>query len=66
MGLTTRLTRLERRQTGQIYDEAALRAVVDARARAEDLPFDELLAETKRLLAMTPVERARVGRELSR
>ena len=57
MSLVTRLLALERRRSGEDSTEAGLVAAVDAVARERDLPFEELLAETRHVLAMTPAER---------
>ncbi len=57
MSLVTRLLALEQRRSGAYVTEAELVALVDAVARERDLPVEELLAETRTVLALTPAAR---------
>ena len=58
MNVNGRLDQLERHARGADYTEAELRAKAHAVGRAYDLDVDEVLAEMKRFLAMTPAEHA--------
>ena len=60
MNLHGRLQRLEQ----QPVSDAAIRATVARLAREHDVDVDELYAETVRILAMTPAERAQYAAEL--
>ena len=57
MNVTGRLDRLERRERGEGYTEAELRAKAHAVAREHDLPVEEVLEEMKRFLALPPAAR---------
>jgi len=57
MTINRRLDRLERRDRGERYTEAELRATADALGREHDLPVEEVLAELKRILALPPADR---------
>ena len=64
MRLSSRLVALERRHARLTYTDAELRARLDPVAREHDVSLDELVAETRRVLAMTDAEREAYGREV--
>jgi len=64
MNQNARLARLERGPDPQHITDAELRAFAEPVARHYDVSLDELVDETKKILAMTPAERARCEAEL--